>query len=74
MIARERMERDYVGMFDAYGLGTTIWSPLASGILSGKYNDGNIPPGSRFDTNPDLAKIFEKYFNESEKEKTVAKL
>nr|HNH22151.1 aldo/keto reductase [Ferruginibacter sp.] len=29
------------------GLGTTIWSPLASGLLSGKYNDG-IPKGSRF--------------------------
>ena len=31
-----------------YGLGTTIWSPLAYGLLSGKYGQGNIPEGSRF--------------------------
>jgi aryl-alcohol dehydrogenase-like predicted oxidoreductase len=34
-------------LFKTVGLGTTIWSPLASGLLSGKYNDG-IPEGSRF--------------------------
>ncbi|HEX8376146.1 MAG TPA: aldo/keto reductase, partial [Geminicoccaceae bacterium] len=32
--------------YDTYGLGTTIWSPLASGLLTGKYNDG-IPQDSR---------------------------
>ena len=32
----------------AHGLGTTIWSPLASGLLSGKYTKDNIPEGSRF--------------------------
>ena len=31
-----------------YGLGTTIWSPLAFGLLSGKYGKGVIPEGSRF--------------------------
>ena len=31
-----------------YGLGTTIWSPLAYGLLSGKYGQGKIPEGSRF--------------------------
>ncbi|HYW76665.1 MAG TPA: aldo/keto reductase [Gammaproteobacteria bacterium] len=44
---RRRMEEEYAPIFGEYGLGTTIWSPLASGILSGKYADG-IPDDSRF--------------------------
>lgn len=43
---RERIEKDYVSLFEKYKLGTTTWSPLASGILSGKYNQG-IPRSSR---------------------------
>ncbi|MGB1248307.1 MAG: potassium channel beta subunit family protein [Chitinophagales bacterium] len=46
MFAREKMEQDFVPLFKNFGLGTTIWSPLASGILTGKYLDG-IPEGSR---------------------------
>jgi voltage-dependent potassium channel beta subunit len=47
MFARERVEKEYAPLYDLMGLGTTIFSPLASGLLSGKYNDGTIPPGSR---------------------------
>lgn len=36
------MEIDYRHLFEAKKLGTTIWSPLASGILTGKYNDGQV--------------------------------
>lgn len=43
---RDHLERDYLTLFKKYGMGTTIWSPLASGILSGKYNQG-IPTDSR---------------------------
>jgi voltage-dependent potassium channel beta subunit len=43
---REKMEKDYLEVFKNVGLGTTIWSPLASGLLTGKYNNG-IPQGSR---------------------------
>lgn len=43
---REHLEKDYINLFKEYGLGTTTWSPLASGILSGKYNQG-IPSQSR---------------------------
>lgn len=46
MFAREHLEKDYLPLFEKYGMGTTIWSPLASGILSGKYDHG-IPPDSR---------------------------
>lgn len=44
---RDKLEREFLSVFSTVGLGTTIWSPLASGLLSGKYNDG-IPEGSRF--------------------------
>ena len=43
---RERLEVEYDPLFKKYQMGTTIWSPLASGILSGKYLDG-IPADSR---------------------------
>ena len=47
---RERFEVEYAPLYDQYQYGTTIWSPLASGLLTGKYNDG-IPEDSRFATN-----------------------
>ena len=37
LLFRERFEKEYKPIFKKYGLGTTIWSPLASGVLSGKY-------------------------------------
>ncbi len=43
---RQRVEQEYSRLYDGIGLGTTIWSPLASGLLTGKYNDG-IPADSR---------------------------
>ena len=43
---RQKMENEYLGIFKTVGLGTTIWSPLATGLLTGKYNNG-IPEGSR---------------------------
>jgi voltage-dependent potassium channel beta subunit len=46
MFVRERFEQDYAPLYSELGYGTTIWSPLASGLLTGKYNDG-IPAGSR---------------------------
>ena len=46
MLHRERVEKEYLPLYREIGLGTTTWSPLASGLLSGKYNDG-IPPGTR---------------------------
>ena len=45
---RRNVEVDLKPIIDKYGLGTTIWSPLCSGMLTGKYQDG-IPKGSRFD-------------------------
>jgi len=46
LFERTKLEKDYLLLFRDYGLGTTIWSPLASGLLTGKYNDG-IPTDNR---------------------------
>ncbi len=46
MLRREKIEKEFKRLYTDIGLGTTIWSPLASGILTGKYNDG-VPEGSR---------------------------
>ncbi len=43
---RTRVEQEYAPLYQAPGLGTTIWSPLATGLLTGKYNDG-VPSDSR---------------------------
>ncbi|MBL0090576.1 MAG: aldo/keto reductase [Ideonella sp.] len=43
---RQRVEKDYARLYDDIGLGLTTWSPLASGLLTGKYRDG-MPAGSR---------------------------
>jgi voltage-dependent potassium channel beta subunit len=46
MFKRDKVEGEYSRLYNDIGLGTTIWSPLASGLLTGKYNDG-IPEDSR---------------------------
>jgi voltage-dependent potassium channel beta subunit len=46
LLHRDRVETEYARLYDDLGLGTTIWSPLASGLLTGKYSDG-IPKDSR---------------------------
>lgn len=40
LFERQKVEGDYLPIYDTFGLGTTIWSPLASGLLTGKYQDG----------------------------------
>jgi len=46
LFRRDRVEQEYARLYADWGLGLTTWSPLASGLLSGKYIDG-IPEGSR---------------------------
>lgn len=46
LFTRKLVEIDYLPLFEKYGMGTTVWSPLASGILSGKYHHG-VPRDSR---------------------------
>ena len=72
---REHVESAYTRLFEKYGLGTTVWSPLGGGMLTGKYNDGNIPEGSRFDVS-EMFKDFSwnKYIGGDKREKTIALL
>lgn len=46
LLDRQRVEVEYAPLYAEFGMGTTTFSPLASGLLTGKYNDG-IPDGSR---------------------------
>ena len=48
ILCRERFENEYNDIFKKHKIGSTIWSPLASGLLTGKYNDNRIPSKSRF--------------------------
>lgn len=59
LLVRDRVEKEYARLYSEIGLGTTIWSPLASGLLTGKYNDG-IPESSRlgFESNEWLREFF----------------
>jgi aryl-alcohol dehydrogenase-like predicted oxidoreductase len=48
LFRRRKVEREYARLYEDIGLGLTTWSPLASGLLTGKYLDG-VPEGSRAD-------------------------
>jgi len=47
LLERDKMENDYIELLDQHGLGTTVFSPLARGILAGRYNK-EIPADSRY--------------------------
>jgi voltage-dependent potassium channel beta subunit len=74
MLHRERFELEYANLFKDFKMGTTIWSPLASGVLTGKYNNG-IPENSRLAMKNYewLIKRYEKT-NAFEKVKELAKI
>ena len=65
---RGKIEKDYLSLYKKYGLGTTIWSPLASGLLTGKYNHG-IPSNSRA-----YVKGYEWLKEQFESEETIQKI
>jgi len=70
MIVRDKLEKDYRALFKTYNYGTTVWSPLLGGILTGKYNNG-IPEECRANTfkeNPMIVSVFNRYFAEDKKE------
>lgn len=77
MLMRDNMEKGLRRCFSEYKLGTTVWSPLASGILSGKYNDGNVPEDSRFGVKAIGAnsdRVWTKYMSPAMKDSTCKKL
>ena len=65
---RGKIEKDYLPLYRQYGLGTTTWSPLASGLLTGKYNHG-FPSNSRV-----FVKGYEWIKEKFESEETIQKI
>lgn len=59
LLWRDRMEKELRPIFAQYGMGTTIWSPLEFGVLTGKYND-SVPAGSRGAKDPGMLERMEK--------------
>lgn len=75
MLQRNKFEKEYRRLYSEYKYGTCIWSPLASGILAGRYNDGNIPQDSRFsNAHGAINSVWNKYLGPSKKDETCAKL
>jgi len=73
LLARGKIENEYIPLFDEYGLGTNVWSPLAMGVLTGKYND-ITPQDSRLGpsmTSPGLKVYFDAYLGGENRAKTV---
>ncbi len=68
MLQRKKVERDYHKLYTEIGLGTTIWSPLASGLLTGKYNNG-IPKDSRAAKNKDIDWLYQIFTSDEAKVK-----
>eukprot|EP01017_Pseudomicrothorax_dubius_P036607 TRINITY_DN5262_c0_g1_i1.p1 TRINITY_DN5262_c0_g1~~TRINITY_DN5262_c0_g1_i1.p1 ORF type:complete len:370 (+),score=102.77 TRINITY_DN5262_c0_g1_i1:100-1209(+) len=70
MIIRDKVESEFDELFEDFGLGTTVWSPLAGGILTGKYR-GEVPEGSRLDTASEMVKSrMREWVGPENKEKT----
>jgi len=69
---RTRVEQEYARLYEDTGLGLTTWSPLASGLLTGKYKSGTAPAGSRGATE-NLAYLHESLLDPA-KNKAVAEL
>ena len=74
MLSRDNFEHNQRRTFSDYGYGSTIWSPLAGGILAGKYNDGVIPEDSRYANHKNLDNIWTKYMGDKAREGTLVKL
>lgn len=71
MLKRDSVEGDYLPLYKTFGLGTTIWSPLASGILTGKYFDGSANDNNRLEQ---MQWLKDRIMNDTEKIEKVKKL
>jgi len=69
MFKRQTMEKEYVNLFEKHNFGTTVWSPLAGGVLSGKYNDA-VPEDSRFGQDTQWKKFMNQYLGSDKVEDT----
>jgi aryl-alcohol dehydrogenase-like predicted oxidoreductase len=73
MLARQRFESEYAPLYERHGYGTTVWSPLAQGVLTGRFNDGVKADGTRF-TNAEFIfkdEVWSWYFGEKKIDSTL---
>jgi len=73
MFHRERPEKEYAPLYKNYQYGTTVWSALAGGLLTGKYNDG-IPEDSRYAVHKSDWGIWTQRLLSEEGQKQIAKV
>jgi len=71
MLFRDHFEKELSHLFEETGYGSTIYSPLCRGLLTGKYNSGEVPDDTRLKNAP---RYFRAYFSEGKREKTIKKL
>jgi len=74
MLVRDKFEVEFRPLYERFGYGTTVLGPLCGGVLSGRYNDGNIPNDARYGKDDVFSKmVMAKYFTTT-KDQTVLKL
>ena len=72
MLERTNLEKGYRSLIEKHGYGTTTWSPMAGGFLSGRYNDGVVPEDSRLKGWDFWGPMLEqRYFTGAKKEKII---
>lgn len=72
MLVRDKFEKEFSPVFERIGYGSTVWSPLAMGILAGRYNDGVAPEEGRFTTDPTYKDVvLNQFFSPEKKVKSV---
>lgn len=80
LLTRDNVERELAPIFKEYGYGTTIFSPLATGLLTGKYSDpNNVPEGSRYDPenrkkDPIVEMVFKRKFQGENTQENFSKI
>lgn len=73
MLARDRVEKDYILLYENYGTGMTIFSPLKAGILTGKYNEG-VPEDSRMAVSEGFKRMMSSRFEGEEWRREIEKV
>ncbi|MCJ1358725.1 MAG: hypothetical protein MMC33_008725 [Icmadophila ericetorum] len=73
MLARDRVEKDYILLYENYGTGMTIFSPLKAGILTGKYNNG-VPEDSRMAVSEGFKRMMSSKFEGEEWRREIEKV
>jgi voltage-dependent potassium channel beta subunit len=71
MLVRDKFECEFGHLFDKYKMGSTIWSPLAGGLLTGKYNNGEATEGRFSHVTDRSADKYKNMFNPENKEKSI---